>query len=155
MQTSDQLLPHSVLLQIGPPSTVKVDAYRQVKPGVWEWWSTYQLQINQDKPPEPVSSSSSKASAGPAGGTSAASSGQAGEVAAANENQPRQPSSDGGVAAAGSGAAPPAAVKGKRYRLLPLSENLQRALPAQGKLTVLYGTQTCEAALSLPASETR
>lgn len=139
-------------LQSGPPTSVKVDAYRQVKPGVWEWWSTYTLQINQEKPAEPVSSSSGgKTGAGSAGSGSSASNGQAGPAAAANENQPRQPSSDGSTAAAGSGAA----VKGKRYRLLPLSENLQRALPAQGKLAVLYGGHTCEAALSLPASETR
>lgn len=134
---------------------MKVDAYRQVKPGVWEWWSTYTLQINQEKPVEPVSSGGSsggKTGAGSAGSGSSASNGQAGPAAAAaNENQPRQPSSDGSTAAAGSGAA----VKGKRYRLLPLSENLQRALPAQGKLAVLYGGHTCEAALSLPASETR
>lgn len=136
-------------MQKGLPTSVKLDAYRQVKPGVWEWWSTYQLQINQDKPAEPVSSSGSKPNAGAAGGSSVASSGQAGEAAAANENQPRQPSSGD------SAGVPPAAAKGKRYRLLPLSENLQRALPAQGKLAVLYGGHTCEAALSLPASETR
>ncbi len=116
---------------------------------MWEWWSTYHLEINQDKPAESVSNSGSKAAAGTAGGSSVASSGQAAEAATANENQPRQPSTGDSAAAL------PAASKGKRYRLLPLSENLQRALPAQGKLAVLYGGHSCEAALSLPASETR
>lgn len=122
------------------PETVKVDAYRQVKPGVWEWWSTYTLQLNTEKAPEPVTSG---------GGSSAAAPGP-GAAAAGNENQPRQPSNDGGA-----GIAPAAPVKGKRYRLLPLSESLQRTLPADGKLSVLFGGRACEAALHLPASETR
>jgi len=129
-----------------------VDAYRQVKPGVFEWWSTYSLQLNTEREPEPVTSG---------GGTAAAASEGAGTAStggAADENRPRQPS---GSEEAGSGgkaaAAPTAAVaaKGKRYRLLPLSESQQRALPADGKITVLYGGHTCEAQLSLPASETR
>ena len=127
----------------GLPTSVKVDAYRQVKAGVWEWWSTYNLQLNPDSPPEAVSSSTGGGSGGSSRG-------------AANENRPRQPSGDGSSGGgAGAAAAPPAVVKGKRHRLVPLSESLQRALPADGKLSVLYGGHTCEAQLSLPTSETR
>jgi hypothetical protein len=126
----------------GPPSSVKVDAYRQVKAGVWEWWSTYSLQFNTDSPAEAVSSSAG---------------GNASSRSPANENHPRQISSSVGNIGgeAGAAAEQPAAVKGQRHRLLPLSESLQRALPADGKLTVLYGGHTCEAQLSLPTSETR
>ena len=146
----------------GLPTAVKVDAYRRVKEGVWEWWSTYQLQINTDKPPEAVSSAggSSSSSSNVTGsnssggsGRGAGSGGGSSAAGAANENQPRQPSGDRSGAAAVAPAAP--AAKGKRYRLLPLSESLQRALPAEGKITVLYGGHTCEAQLTLPASETR
>ena len=124
----------------GLPTSVKVDAYRLVKAGVWEWWSSYNLQLNPDSAPVPVYSS--------AGGSSRG---------AANENHPRQISSSDGSSGgdAGAAAAQPAVVKGWRHRLLPLSESLQRALPADGKLTVLYGGHTCEAQLSLPTSATR
>ena len=118
-----------------------MDAYRRVKEGVWEWWSTYTLHISTDKEPEAVSSSHS-------GDSRSSSSGAAG----GNENQPRQPSSDGAASTAPAVAAP---AKGKRYRLVPLSETLQRALPAEGKITVLYGGHSCEALLSLPCSETK
>ncbi|KAL4856193.1 Zinc finger MYND domain-containing protein 10 [Chlorella vulgaris] len=136
----------------GLPDTVKVDAYRQAKPGVWEWWSTYSLQVNKELVPEAVSSSTSSTT----GASKHASTARAGpgslSSGGADENHPRQASSASG----GSGGPPPVAVvKGKRYRLLPMSQNLQRALPADGKITVLYGGHTCEAQLSLPASETR
>lgn len=111
------------------PPAAKLEAYRQVKPGVWEWWASYSLRLNTDRPAEAVSSGG--------GGSS-------------DENQPRQPTSGG----SGSGADGPAA-KGKRWRLQPLPEGEQRALPANGKLCVLFGGHACEAALSLPSSETR
>jgi hypothetical protein len=120
------------------PERIKLDAYRQAKPGVWEWWATYNLQINTEKPPEGVSSSIGATSSG----------------AGTNENAPRQ-AQHGGDSGASEGKAAAAPVRGKRYRLLPLSESLQRALPADGKLAVLYGGHTCEAQLRLPASDTR
>jgi hypothetical protein len=128
------------------PDRVKVDAYRQAKLGVWEWWATYTLQLNCERPPDAVTSTPGPAAAG-CGRVGGGEQGTAGNPP--NENHPRQPSSgDSGLGAA-------APVKGKRYRLLPLSESLQRALPADGKVAVLFGRHTCEAQLSLPASETR
>lgn len=115
------------------PPAAKLEAYRQVKPGVWEWWASYSLQLDTDRPAEAVTSGSSAGSS-------------------SNENQPRQPVSGGG----GSGAAADGpAAKGRRWRLRPLPAGEQRALPADGKLCVLFGGHACEAALSLPASETR
>ena len=110
-----------------------------MKEGVWEWWYGYTLQLNTAVQPEAVAST-----AGPAATAARGNGDEAG-----NENRPRQPSS------AGSAAEAPPAAKGKRWRLLPLPEGQQRALPARGKVTLLYGGHTCEAALSLPASETR
>lgn len=124
----------------GPPASVKVVAYRQVKPGVFEAWSEYSLQLSTDKPPEAVTSGG--------GGNGGAAPAAAAGAPAGDENQPRQPS-------AGEEAGQAAAVKGKRYRLLPLPEGEARALPASGKVTVLFGDRTCEALLSLPASDTR
>ncbi|KAI3437714.1 hypothetical protein D9Q98_000162 [Chlorella vulgaris] len=136
----------------GLPDTVKVDAYRQAKPGVWEWWSTYSLQINKELVPEAVSSSTSSTTGASKHASTARAGPETPSSGGADENHPRQASSASG----GSGGPPPVAVvNGKRYRLLPLSQSLQRALPANGKITVLYGGHTCEAQLSLPASETR
>lgn len=121
-------------------ASVKVDAYRRVKEGVWEWWSTYSLDINDACPPEHVSNGS---------GSSVAFN--------SDENRPSQP---GSVTSEGSSASiitksSTTPVTGLRYRLRPLAEGLHRALPCDGKLSVLYGGHVCEALLSLPAAETR
>lgn len=139
----------------GLPTSVKVDAYKQVKPGVWEWWSSYILQLNTERQPEEIASASGDGAAAgkePAGGPCAAAS-----LRAADENSPRQASSSSRCDAndEGAGGRSKAAVKGKRFRLLPLAEGQLRALPAVGKLSVLFGGFTCEAQLSLPASDTR
>ncbi|KAL4451614.1 hypothetical protein ABPG75_007276 [Micractinium tetrahymenae] len=138
----------------GLPSSVKVDAYKQVKPGVWEWWSSYCLELNTEREPETVSSGGGSAVA--AGGAAAGGGGaHASAAGAADENRPRQASSSGASVDAAGGASRAAAVKGKRYRLQPLAEGLHRALPAEGKVSVLFGGHACEAQLSLPAADTR
>lgn len=120
------------------PLSFKVEAYRTVKEGVWEWWATYNLDLNLDKPAEPVST--------PAGAA-------AGRVGA-DENRPQQ-AADGGGSGAGAQGEKAAAVKGLRYRLQPLSEGLQSALPSCGKLAVVVAGRSVQASLELPASETR
>ncbi|PSC69454.1 Zinc finger MYND domain-containing 10 isoform B [Micractinium conductrix] len=135
------------------PISVKVDAYRQAKPGVWEWWSTYTLHLNTDKEPEAVSSGSSSSASAAAARCGSGSDGGAAAAQQPNENKPRQPSGDGAAAAAAAGGGK--AVRGKRYRLAPLLESMQRPLPSDGKICVLFGGHMCEAQLSLPASETR
>ena len=128
----------------GAPTTVKVDAYLLVKEGVWQWWATYSLQIDTDRQPEPVSSTAAPSSSGGGGG------GNDG----GDENRPAQPGASQPAEGPG-GAECGTVVRGTRRRLLPLSESLQRALPGEGKITVLYGGNTCEAQLSLPCSDTK
>lgn len=139
----------------GLPSSVKVDAYKEAKPGVWDWWASYSLQLNLEREPEAVCCGSGGGAA--AGGKPAAGACTAGSAAAADENSPRQAgsSSFGDSNGKGNAGARQAAVKGRRYRLLPPAEGQQRALPAVGKLSGLFGRHTCEAQLSLPASATR
>ncbi len=132
-----------------------MDAYKEAKPGVWDWWASYSLQLNLEREPEAVCCGSGGGAA--AGGNSAAGACTAGSAAAADENSPRQASSSsfGDSNGKGGAGARQAAVKGRRYRLLPPAEGQQRALPAVGKVSVLFGAHTCEAQLSLPASTTR
>lgn len=140
----------------GLPGSVKVDAYKQVKPGVWEWWSSCSLQLNTEREPEIVSSGSASDAAGV--GVSAGGACMGAGAPAADENRPRQASGTtccNGSSDCAGGAGKAAVVKGKRYRLLPPAEGQQRALPAVGKVAVLFGGHTCEAQLSLPASDTR
>lgn len=132
----------------GVPSSFTLQAYRSVKEGVWEWWATYNLDINTDKPAEPVSVPALAAAAAAQRGGAGSTTGAAGD-----ENQPRQPSQAGMEGGGEKGAG--GVVKGQRYRLRPLAENLQRALPSSGKLAVVVGGRTCQASLELPASETR
>ena len=145
--------PHLLQQANALPISVKVDAYRQAKPGVWEWWSTYTLHLNTDKEPEAVSSGSSSSASAAAARCGSGSDGGAAAAQQPNENKPRQPSGDGAAAAAAAGGGK--AVRGKRYRLAPLLESMQRPLPSDGKICVLFGGHMCEAQLSLPASETR
>ena len=133
-----------------PPTTVKVDAYRKVKEGVWEWWATYHLDINTDRPPERITTGAG----GSAGGGGGAAGASAAPGKASDENQPKQPPAVG----SSSGPGQPAAISkptGLRYRLRPLAEGLQRAMPGDGKVTVLHGGHSCSASLQLPTSETR
>ncbi|GAB4819300.1 hypothetical protein N2152v2_006346 [Parachlorella kessleri] len=147
----------------GMPSSFKVETYRAVKEGVWEWWATYSLDISINKPPEPVTTKDPAAGAAKHGQPAGPSAG--GSRAGADENQPVQQHDNtasgqegagkksGGPSSSSSGVA--GVVKGLRYRLRPLSENLQRALPSQGKLAVVVAGHTCQASLELPASETK
>ena len=105
-----------------------------MKEGVWEWWATYTLELDTELEAEAIVINSSSTSG-------------------SDENVPRQPTAgqqQQPAAAAGKGG-----VRGLRHRLVPLRESLQRALPGEGKVTLLYEGRSCEAALELPTSDTK
>lgn len=136
----------------GPPTNCKLEAYRAVKEGIWEWWATYNLDIDVEKPGEPISVAAApmppsqedvEDSNNPAG-------------AAFDENiEPEGNQYKSSRCKGQKNSASRFLVNGQRYRLHPLAETLQRPLPAHGKLSVLVNGHTCQASFELPVSETR
>lgn len=119
----------------GLPRTATLEAYCLTDSGRWVWHGTYRLELRTDQGHESVTAPD------PKGGCDMTIS-----------QSRRWGKTEQAEAHAGQD---DTVVTGKRYRLAPLEDVLTKALPSKGKLVLTYCSVTCEAALQLPAPDSR